>query len=200
MAKSKYLIMYKVLVSALMLLVVARAQAHHSFAMYDNTKLVQIRGVVKEFQWTNPHALLWINQDPEDGAAAVLWTMELPTSPGNLARMGWSKHSLKPGDKVLVDINPLRDGKHGGSFKKVTLPDGKVLTASATPPRDGGSDAAHDDHDEEHDEAASKKGGSCACDLAANPSRPTPIIQWLSWLGLAVLFTRMRKRSETGRF
>jgi hypothetical protein len=69
---------------------------------------------------------------PPDAQSQDLWTIELPTSPGNLTRMGWDKHSLKPGDRVVVEINPLRNGKHGGSFKKATLIDsGQILIATA---------------------------------------------------------------------
>lgn len=147
-------------------------QAHHSFAMYDSAKLVSVVGTVKEFQWTNPHALLWI--DAQIDGASELWTIELPTSPGNLARMGWSKRSLKPGDGVVVEINPLRDGKHGGSFKKVTIQaTGQVLVASATLP-DAGADAAGDDHDadaHDHDVApAAKQPGGCACTVRGAPA------------------------------
>jgi pyruvate/2-oxoglutarate dehydrogenase complex dihydrolipoamide acyltransferase (E2) component len=105
--------------------------------MYDSTKLVDVVGVVKEFQWTNPHVILWVTKDGESGHDPELWTIELPTSTGNLSRMDWSKRSLVPGDRVTVEINPLRDGQHGGSFKKVTIAaTGKVLTASpaGTPP------------------------------------------------------------------
>ena len=110
------------------------AAAHHSFAMYDQTKVVTVQGAVKTFQWTNPHAVLWVLVAPKDGGAAELWPAELPTSPGNLARMGWSKTSVRPGDKVVVEINPLRDGRHGGSLKKVTLVDsGKVLAIGPIP-------------------------------------------------------------------
>jgi hypothetical protein len=120
---------------ALVLGFVSRSEplfAHHSFAMYDSTKTVVIEGTVKEFQWTNPHAILWVLEGPrDDKQAPELWTVELPTSPGNLTRMGWTKRSLNPGERVAVEINPLRDGKRGGSFKKVTLADsGKVLTAN----------------------------------------------------------------------
>jgi hypothetical protein len=109
----------------------APAAAHHSFAMYDSAKLVDVVGVVKEFQWTNPHVILWVTKDGESGHDPELWTIELPTSTGNLSRMDWSKRSLVPGDRVTVEINPLRDGQHGGSFKKVTIAaTGKVLTAS----------------------------------------------------------------------
>jgi hypothetical protein len=105
--------------------------AHHSFAMFDATKVVTINGTVKEFQWTNPHSVIWV-LTPAPGGQTDLWTVELGTSPGNLTRTGWSKHSLNPGDKVAVDINPLRDGRHGGSLKRVLLVDsGKVLTVGA---------------------------------------------------------------------
>src|SRR3954463_4390869 len=80
------------------------AEAHHSFAMYDSTKLLTIDGTVTNFQWTNPHVLLWVTGSTAAGEAPTLWTVELPTSPGNLKRMGWSKHSLKGGDKVLVEL------------------------------------------------------------------------------------------------
>ncbi len=111
------------------------ARAHHSFAMYDTTKIVTIEATVKEFQWTNPHALLWVVEGPTAGAAPEEWTVELPTSPGNLTRLGWTKHSLSPGDRITLDINPLRDGKHGGSFKKATLTaTGQVLLVALSDP------------------------------------------------------------------
>jgi hypothetical protein len=100
---------------------IPRAQAHHSFAMYDPSVTIHLDGTVKEFQWTNPHALLWVVGVTKPGADPTLWTIELPTSPGNLSRLGWTKHSLSPGDRVVVELNPLRDGQHGGSFRKMTL-------------------------------------------------------------------------------
>jgi hypothetical protein len=97
----------------------AMAQAHHSFAMFDATKTVTLKGVVKEFQWSNPHVILWVYADPAAAGPAELWSIEL-TSPGNLTRQGWTRQSLKAGDKVSVDINPLRDGERGGAIKKAT--------------------------------------------------------------------------------
>jgi hypothetical protein len=97
------------------------ALAHHSFAMYDPSVTVRLDGTVKEFQWTNPHALLWVIGTTKPGGEATLWTIELPTSPGNLSRLGWTKHTLSPGDRVVVELNPLRDGQHGGSFRKMTM-------------------------------------------------------------------------------
>jgi len=111
------------------------AAAHHSFAMYDPSVIIKLDGTVKEFQWTNPHVLLWVVGVSKPGEAPLVWTVELPTSPGNLSRMGWTKHSLSPGDRISVELNPLRDGKHGGSFRKAILQaTGQVLTVTLHEP------------------------------------------------------------------
>ena len=100
--------------------------AHHSFAMFDATKVVTLKGTVKDFQWTNPHVVIFVVTDPAQGAPEE-WSVEL-TSPGNLTRQGWTRQEFKPGDKVSVDVNPLRDGGHGGGFKQITnLATGKTL-------------------------------------------------------------------------
>jgi len=113
----------------------SHASAHHSFAMYDTNQLLTVSGTVKAFQWSNPHVILWLVDGPNASGASQLWTLELPTSPGVLTRMGWSKHSLQPGDRVIVQFNPLRSGEHGGSFRKATLVDGgKVLEVKLGPP------------------------------------------------------------------
>ena len=105
----------------------APADAHHSFAMFDPSKARTLKGTVKEFRWVNPHVSLFVLA--ETTGAPEVWAVEL-TSPGNLTRLGWSRKSLKAGDKVLVEINPLRDGQHGGGFRKVTLvATGQVLEA-----------------------------------------------------------------------
>lgn len=105
------------------------AEAHHSFAMFDPSKARTLRGTVREFRWVNPHVSLFVLADAGTGGAPELWAVEL-TSPGNLTRLGWTRKSLKPGDKVLVEINPLRDGQRGGGFRKATLVEtGQVLQA-----------------------------------------------------------------------
>ena len=100
------------------------AWSHHSFAMFDQTKTVTVKGSVTEFQWTNPHAFLHV--DVLDGAEKVTWRVEL-NSPNNLRREGWKATSVKAGDVVTAVIYPLRDGSPGGLFVSVTLPDGRVL-------------------------------------------------------------------------
>ena len=95
------------------------AFAHHSFAMFDFTKTVTITGTVKEFQWTNPHVVLWVNVEGKDPKTPDVWWLEM-TSPGNLTRGGWNRKAVNAGDKVVVELNPLRDGKLGGALIKVT--------------------------------------------------------------------------------
>jgi len=101
------------------------AVAHHSFAMFDRDKEVTLVGTVREFQWTNPHAFIEMDV-PDAKGAAEKWSIEL-NSPNNLTRQGWKSSMLKAGDKVSVTMNPLRDGKKGGLFVSVVLPDGKVI-------------------------------------------------------------------------
>jgi hypothetical protein len=104
--------------------------AHHSFAVYDRTKVLTLKGNVKSFQWTNPHCVIWVLVQPEGGGEPQEWSFET-TSPGVLTRGGWTRNSVKPGDRVAVDFYPLRDGSHGGGLSAVTLVDtGQKLSAS----------------------------------------------------------------------
>ena len=94
------------------------AQAHHSFAMFDRDKPVPVSGVVKDFQWTNPH--VWIQLlVPSPGGIDQEWGVEC-TSVNFMRRQGWDHASLKAGDKVTLVIFPLKDGSHGGQFSKLT--------------------------------------------------------------------------------
>lgn len=118
-------------------LMAGTAYAHHSYAMFDSNKVVTLKGTVDEFRWTNPHVAMFVKVDGSD--PNDLWSVEL-TSPGNLTRLGWSRTSVKPGDKVEVEVNPLRDGKHGGGFRSLKLvATGQVLKGRLY---DIGSDAA----------------------------------------------------------
>ena len=118
------------LVGALCAVFAPPAVAHHSFAMFDYSKSVTVEGVVKEFQWTNPHSVLYVVANPKPGQAPQTWTLEM-TSPGNLTRMGWNKRSLNAGDRVKVEFHQLRSGANGGSFMRAILTDtGKEVSVS----------------------------------------------------------------------
>lgn len=99
--------------------------AHHSFAMFDADKTVELEGTVKEFQWTNPHSWLQVVVIDEAGQQ-VEWSLEMG-SPGSLARKGWRPRTLNPGDKISFSMHPLKDGSSGGQFLSAALPDGTVL-------------------------------------------------------------------------
>jgi hypothetical protein len=100
------------------------AGAHHSYAMFDMSKTVTFEGTVKEFQWTNPHA--WIEVLVSTPEGPKQYSLE-----GNNLRVltgaGWKFNTLKAGDKVTIEMHPLRDGRAGGSLASATLPDGRKL-------------------------------------------------------------------------
>ena len=100
------------------------ALAHHSFAMFDQSKVMTLDGTVREFQWTNPHS--FIELDVVSGGRTQRWSIEL-NSPNNLTRQGWRRTSLKAGERVSVRIAPLRNGHPGGLFLDLRKPDGRVL-------------------------------------------------------------------------
>lgn len=80
-------------------------------------------GVVREFQWTNPHTWVEIEITTPNGIEA--WSLE-GGSVNSIKRQGWSRTSLKPGDKVRVLINPMRDGKKGGALLGIVFADGTL--------------------------------------------------------------------------
>lgn len=103
--------------------------AHHSFAMFDQSREVKLVGVVREFQYTNPHIWIQVVVPKSGSKPATEWSIE-GASVNTVKRMGWNRSIIKPGDKVTVIINPMKNGDNGGSLKSITLPDGKVLGRS----------------------------------------------------------------------
>ena len=105
---------------------VGPALAHHSFSMFDQEKVVKLDGTVKELEWTNPHSWLRIMVEDQATHQPRQWSIEL-ASVGQQSRIGWTPTIVKPGDKVSVEINPLKDGTRGGTLLLITLPDGTKL-------------------------------------------------------------------------
>jgi hypothetical protein len=114
------------------------AHAHHSYAMFDNTKLVVLRGTLILFSYVNPHSWISVMGSPDDKAAPVRWDVEA-TSPLTLAGQGIKADTLKPGDKLTVALRPLRDGRFGGAMVFIITPDGVSHGAN---PADLGLDLA----------------------------------------------------------
>src|SRR5579863_1889776 len=87
-------------------LLVGPAFAHHSFAMFDPEKLITQPGVVKEFEWTNPHVWLHVVA-PDSTGKPVEWSFEMQAT-AQASSGGWRPDSVKPGDKVTVEFHPLK--------------------------------------------------------------------------------------------
>ena len=102
------------------------AVAHHSAAAFDTKVEKVITGTVKKVNWTNPHTWIWLDVPNEKGGVDT-WGVE-GMSPNYLDRRGWSRNTLKPGDKLSITIHPMRDGQNGGMFMNAKRPDGQVLT------------------------------------------------------------------------
>jgi hypothetical protein len=106
----------------------APAFAHHSFAIFDQTKFLRVSGTVKEFELVNPHAWLHVNIVGADGKTAM-WSFEAG-SVAQLASLGWKPDSFRVGDKVEVGFRPMRDGSRGGQFMSAKLPNGQMLCSN----------------------------------------------------------------------
>lgn len=112
------------------LAVTAPALAHHSFSMFDNQKTFSIDGTVKEFELTNPHSWLYVVTKDAQGKVTE-WGIEMG-GPGAIGRSGWRSDTVKPGDKIVVEIHPLKDGTHGGQFLNAKLSDGRLIGGGDT--------------------------------------------------------------------
>ena len=106
-------------------LTTAPAQAHHSFAMFDQSTTLTLEGHVRQFQWTNPHCYIQLMVKNALGKE-VEWSLEMG-APMYLYANGWRPRTLKAGDHISVTINPLRDGKPGGVIITATMANGKKL-------------------------------------------------------------------------
>jgi hypothetical protein len=100
--------------------------------MYDGDTEIEMRGIVEEFDWTNPHTWLYVTVNEENGSSSQ-WVFE-SNSTGQLTRVGWSADSIKPGDEVTIIMHPLRDGTRGGTIVAVHLPDGTILPSGGMRP------------------------------------------------------------------
>ena len=102
-------------VAAGLLVVSQPAAAHHSFALFDIKTTVSLEGTVRRFDWTNPHS--WITLDvPGPDNTVAQWMIELPAA-GTLAREGWNKNYVKVGERLILRVNPLKDGRKGGMLQ-----------------------------------------------------------------------------------
>ena len=112
-----------------MVLTPAPTDGHHSAsAEFDLDKRVKVTGALTKLDWQNPHIIFYIDVAGEGGKVAT-WSWELP-SPNQLMRAGWTRNSMKIGDKVTVEGLHARDGSnHGMAMTVVLVSTGKQLFA-----------------------------------------------------------------------
>jgi hypothetical protein len=114
----------------LLLLSFARATyAHHATASFDMTNSATVKGTVTGFDWTNPHVNIYV--DVKDAKGAVeKWSVEM-ASVGMLARAGWRRDTVKPGDEITVVGNRAKDGRPFLHLNKLVFANGQEMTQNA---------------------------------------------------------------------
>jgi len=108
--------------SALACAAAAPAAAHHSTAIYDSDNPIELAGTVVEWQFVNPHCFIILEVMDAAGAKKV-WSLEGGNTAG-LFRRGWTPETLKPGDKIMITVRPLRSGSPGGNYSNPRWADG----------------------------------------------------------------------------
>jgi hypothetical protein len=88
--------------------------AHHGNASYDSTKTVTVKGTVTDYIWANPHVFVEIDAKDNSGNT-VHWAIEAQ-NPLSQTEVGWTKNTFKPGDEVIVEIIPAKNGRPFGRF------------------------------------------------------------------------------------
>lgn len=109
--------------------------AHHSFAAeFDGSKAIRLKGKLTKIEWTNPHSYFYMDVTDDNGAVAN-WSCEAG-SPGALSRRGFKRGDIKLGDTMIVDGYRAKDGSRLIDARRVTLPDGRIVSGGSA--GDGG--------------------------------------------------------------
>ena len=103
----------------------SQALAHHGTAAYDTKTVVTVKGTMTDFRFTNPHVQLYFDVKNDKGEIEK-WQAEL-TAPNKLARAGWTKHTLNPGDTITASGYAGKNDPHAMWIHKLIGPDGEQL-------------------------------------------------------------------------
>ena len=108
------------------LLTTGSLSAHHSTAMYDGQNPITISGTVKKFEWTNPHAFVYLEVTDEQSGKVVEWEVEM-MSLNHLRSYGWTSRTVKPGETITATGSPARSGAPSMIANRMKLPDGREI-------------------------------------------------------------------------
>lgn len=103
--------------------------AHHGNAAYDSDKTVTVKGTVTEYIWANPHVFLKLDAKDDSGNVQH-WVIEAQ-NPVQQANLGWSKSMFKPGDEVVIDVLPVKNGAPIGRFRNRIVINGHLFKSEA---------------------------------------------------------------------
>ena len=117
--------MHKLAATLVLSILALPALGHHSNAMFDLEKVIELKGTIKEFQFTNPHTWVQVVVKDDKGMDQE-WSLEWG-SPNNLGRQGIRPSSLPAGTKVTIRTSPMKDGSPGGMFVGAQFADGSTL-------------------------------------------------------------------------
>jgi hypothetical protein len=106
--------------------------AHHSAVAYTQQPIVLKNATMSKVLWQHPHIILSFTVKDTNGAVTN-WSAE-SGSPGSVARLGWTRNSVKVGDAVTVELFPAKNGAHVGRLKKIVFPDGHQLLDTQSNP------------------------------------------------------------------
>jgi hypothetical protein len=116
-----------VLLAVVPLLLARIVSAHHSHAMFDMSRSMQVTGTAAKFEWTNPHVFLWMYvPDSKQPSGYQLYAFEAGALVA-MARVGWDRDVIRAGEKITVEYMPLKDGRPGGVLLRVRRENGKTL-------------------------------------------------------------------------
>ena len=103
------------------------AIAHHSYAMFDQTKVLYQSGTLKELEFVNPH--VWVNVLITNDKGTQTWSFE-GGAPTQMVRLGWAKEDFKSGEKVEIGYRPMKDGSRGGQLMSVKFANGQKVCSN----------------------------------------------------------------------
>jgi len=115
----------------LLALFVEQSGAHHSFsAVYDDKRVITVEGVVTQFRFVNPHAMMSLDVTDKSGKVEK-WTVEF-AGRLNLIEGGWTLETIKPGERIKVSGNPARKSDRQMAFRRIVKADGTELLPTQT--------------------------------------------------------------------
>jgi hypothetical protein len=126
--ETKRAILSLMAVTGVLLFAARPSLAHHSRAMFDVTKNITYRGVVKEYRLQNPHShiVITVGPDTKDPSTVGTWDIEA-ASIDIMVSQGWSRMTYKPGDAITVVAHPMKNGSKGALLFYAVQPDGTRL-------------------------------------------------------------------------